>query len=266
MPTDAATGIYYELHGRGEPLFLGFPLFASYAQILGPESTAVLQGYLDRLTDRYRLLVCDYPSLGHSRTIPPDEFTAERALADMCAVADAAGFERFAWWGYSVGAAIGLQLASRTDRVTALAIGGWTPLGGPYAEMARAASVNVGNPPDYARKVLRSLDQYRQWTTFWGSLVGWPETAALARIRCPRLAFAGGNAVADGGGMIIPYGAILRSRQAELEALGWQVLVLEGRSHEEGVDPDVVVGPVSAFLDRALLLQRARVATRGTVQ
>lgn len=261
MPTDAATGIYYELHGRGEPLFLGFPFFASYAEILGPESGALLHRYLDSLTDHYQVLVCDYPSIGRSRALPPDEFTAERACTDMLSVADAAGLARFAWWGYSVGAAIGLQLASRTDRVTALAIGGWTPLGGPYAEMARAASVNVGNPPEYARKVLRSLDQYRQWTTFWGSLVGWPEAAALARIRCPRLAFAGGNAVADGGGMIIPYGAMLRSRKVELEAMGWQVLLLEGRTHEEGIDPDVAIGPVRAFLDRALPVQRARVAT-----
>ena len=259
MPVDTASGIYYEVHGRGEPLFLGFPVFAS-----GHEIDAAMgrmrDGYLQRFTDRYRVLVADYPSLGRSAGMPPLEFTAERACADMLSVADAAGFDRFAWFGYSLGAAIGLQLATRTDRLTALVAAGWAPLGGLYAAMGRAAMVNIDNPPDYALRVLRNPAQYRQWSTFWNSLADWPEAAAVPRIRCPRLALAGSAAVADGGGMIIPYGQVLAERRSELEALGWEVTLLEGRSHEDCVDPAVVLPQVRRFLDRVLPAPRAHAA------
>ena len=45
------------------------------------------------------------------------------------------GRDRFAYYGYSWLALAGLQLAIRTDRLTALAMGGFPPLGGPYAAM-----------------------------------------------------------------------------------------------------------------------------------
>ena len=260
MPLDPRSGVYYELHGRGTPLLFGFPLFASHAQIFGSDQAPVLSRFLERFTDRYRVLLVDYPSIGKSRSIPPEEFTAERACDDMLSVATAAGFDRFAWLGYSVGAAIGLQLATRSDRLTALAIGGWTPIGGEYETMARAALVNVNDPPDYALAVLRNPEQYRQWSTFWGSLRDWQEASALPRIRCPCLAFAGADAVADGGGMIIPYAATLRARRAELEALGWQVRLLEGRDHNVGLDPDAIAPMVRAFFDSALPCDRSQQA------
>ncbi len=94
--------IYYAVHGhpKGKPLFLGFPIFASYSQIF-PQQAGVLNGFLDRLTDRYRVLVADYPSIGRSGMTPANELTADRACADMLAVADDAGFKEFAWWGYA---------------------------------------------------------------------------------------------------------------------------------------------------------------------
>lgn len=259
MPVDKVSGVYYEVHGRGEPLFVGFPVFASGAAI-DAAIGGIRDGYLARLTDRYRVLIADYPSLGRSAGIPPLEFTAERACADMLAVADAAGFTRFAWCGYSLGAVIGLLLATRTDRLTALVAAGWAPLGGLYAAMGRAALVNVDHPPDYALRVLRDPSQYRQWATFWNSLAHWPEAAAVPRIRCPRLAVAGSVAVADGGGMIIPYGQVLSERRPALEALGWEVALLEGQGHEDCVDPAVLMPTVRRFLDRALPGPRAQAA------
>lgn len=251
MPVDARSGVYYEVHGRGEPLFLGFPIYASGAEIDATMGRMRAE-YLARLTDRYRVLIADYPSFGRSASIPPLEFTADRACADMLSVADAAGFGRFAWYGYSLGAVIGLMLATRSDRLSVLVAGGWAPLGGLYASMGRAAMVNVDHPPDYALRVLRDPGQYRQWATFWNSLAEWPEAAAVPRIRCPRMAIAGDVAVAEAGGMIIPYGRVLAERRAELEALGWEVELLEGRSHEDCVDPAVIMPPVRAYLDRAL--------------
>ena len=64
-----------------------------------------------------------------------DSFTSDRVRADILAVADAAAADRFAWYGYSCGGVVGLQLAARTDHLTALVCGGWPPLGAPYDRM-----------------------------------------------------------------------------------------------------------------------------------
>src|SRR5258708_2421210 len=105
----------------------------------GDPELALLKGHLDRLTDRYRVLVMDYPKIapgiGQGEMVPASELTVERYCADMLDVADAAGFDCFAWWGYSMGGLMGLQLAARSRRVSALVCGGWPPLGGQYQEM-----------------------------------------------------------------------------------------------------------------------------------
>jgi pimeloyl-ACP methyl ester carboxylesterase len=54
---------------------------------------------------------------------------------DYLAVAGAAGAARFTYYGYSWGCVTGLQLALRTDRLDALACGGFPVIDGPYAEM-----------------------------------------------------------------------------------------------------------------------------------
>ncbi len=114
--------IHYEVHGnpRGKPLFLGFPMMASYGDIFGKDNAKVLSGFLERLTDRYRVLVADYPNIGMSHTPPAAEMTADRVCADLLSVASEAGFDRFAYWGYSWGGGVGILLASRSDRVSAL--------------------------------------------------------------------------------------------------------------------------------------------------
>ncbi len=252
MPTDTRSGIYYEVHGQGAPLLLGFPVFASHSEIFGQAQAGVREGFLARLTDRYRVLLIDYPSIGRSETIAPSMLTAERVCADHLAVADAAGFTRFAYWGYTFGAATGLQLATRSDRLTALVIGGWTPLGGQYEDMMNGARVHIDNPPPHSLAVLRTPSQYAQWATFWQSLVKWPEATEVPRIRCPRLAFAGAQGDTEAGGIAIRYASTLRARRTQIEALGWTVLMFEGHGHAVGLDPATVVPPVRKFLDKAL--------------
>lgn len=247
-------GVYYEVHGKpsGQPLVLAFPVMASYAQIFGSEHAAVLTGFLDRLTDRYRVLVMDYPSIGKSASIPPAEFTIDRACADMLAVADAAGFKRFAWWGGTVGAIIGLQLASRTDRISALVSASWPPLGAQYADMLRGTQVSVANPPAHARVILRDPSQYAQWVTFYGSMQSWPEAEAVARIRCPKMVVFGSRAAASvGAGIPIPYADTIRAHRTELEAQGWQVTEVPDRDSSLILDPAAIVPVVREFLDQA---------------
>ena len=86
---------------------------------------------MDRFTDSYRVVLPD------AFQGAAESFTADRWCADILAIADAAGVERFAWYGFSFGAVVGLQLAARTDRLSALICGGWPPLGGPVPGDAR---------------------------------------------------------------------------------------------------------------------------------
>lgn len=247
------TGIYFRVHGnpKGKPLFLGFPIFASYAEIFGAPQGAVLDGFLDRLSDRYRILVTDYPSIGKSGDTPPRELTANRVCSDLLEVADAAGFRKFAWWGYAWGAAVGLQLASRGKRISALVAGGWSALGGDYKGMLQAARTNLPNPSASSMAVLRNKAQYQQWVTFYESVQDWPEAKAVAGIRCPRLLVYGGESATLTGGVTVSYAKTNRERRAELERLGWRVAEIPGKGHGVGLEPAAIVPVVREFLDKA---------------
>jgi pimeloyl-ACP methyl ester carboxylesterase len=188
MPLDAATGVFYAVHGprEGRPLMILLPLMASFGEIFGADVEPVLQGYLERLTDRYRVLLMDYPSIGRSAAIDPPQLTADRVCADLLGVADAAGLSRFAFWGYSWGGNVGLQLASRTDRLAALVVGGWPALGAPYEALLAAARKKLPNPEASSLRVLRSPAQYAQWIHYGQSIAGWPERQAVSSISCSR--------------------------------------------------------------------------------
>lgn len=250
MPADKRSGVYYELHGDGVPLLLGFPIMATHGEIFGEAAGVIRDQYLQGLTDRYQVLLTDYPSIGRSRDIPARALTADRVCADFLSVADAAGFNTFAYWAYSWGAAAGLQLASRTDRLSALIVGGWPPLGAQYKEILKAGLEQIDNPPKEARVVLRSPAQYAQWSTFYGSVQDWPEARYARSIACPKLAFAGAEGDTTAGSEAINNASILRDRQQELEAMGWQVELIEGRGHSVCMEPEVLVPVVRAFLDR----------------
>ena len=252
MPLDPRTGVHYEVHGQGQPLLIGLPLMASHVEIFGAETEPVLRGYLDRLTDRYRVLLVDYPSIGRSRDIAPEALTADRVCADLLGVADAAGFDRFAYWGYSWSGAVGLQLAHRSDRLSALVVGGWPPLGAPCAEILEATRKKQANPEPSSLKVLRSAAQYRQWETYYASMIDWDEAASVARIACPKLALFGGDGDLVEAGVPVPIASTIRRRRAELEAQGWEVVEIAGHGHAVTMLPELVVPPVRRFLDANL--------------
>jgi len=209
----------------------------------------VVRGYLDRLTDRYRALVLDYPKLGpgigRTDRIPASELTADRYCADLLAVADRAGFDRFAYWGYSFGGVVGLQLATRTNRLTALICGGWPPLGGPYPEMleiTRQMAATRGMPV--------WVDQF---ATFYESIQKWPEAESVARISCPRMTFFGSeDEIEYPDGVALRLAPTIRERREELERLGWHVAEVPERDHSLFMDPAATVPVVREFLDRVL--------------
>jgi pimeloyl-ACP methyl ester carboxylesterase len=227
---------------------------------------ALGRSLIDGLSDAFRVVAFDHE--GHVLQVPkPDTLTPANVVADLLAVADAAGADRFAYYGYSWLALAGLQLAIRTDRLAALAMGGFPPLDGPYTEMLRVTTAthamassastpttatpsppaeNPPGEPDWSQvQVSLTEAQTRQFVTLYQALQDFDDRAAQAHLGCPRLCFVG---AADEityderwGGMQVSFARPVINRRAELEALGWQVKVLEGLDHTQAMQAVQVV-------------------------
>ena len=199
------------------------------------------RGYYDRLTDRYRVVVIGDVAPDNSPAAIAS-LTADRVCADILAVADAAGVDRFAWFGFSYGGVVGLQLASRTSRLSALVCGGWPPLGGQYAETLAYAEEEAAQ------------GRVTSMVTFYRSLRGWPERQAVSKFTCPRMAFAGNkDEFTPGCCQRIRIGPLIAEHRAELERMGWTVQLIDGFGHELGGRPDVIMPILKRFLDPILL-------------
>jgi len=196
-------------------------------------------GSFDPLASRYRVVVIQYPPEAPSADFI-ESFTADRVSADILAVADAVGASRFAWFGFSWGAVAGLQLAARTDRLTALICGGWPPIGAQYAETLAVTEVQAARGGSAL------------FRTYYRSLRSWDERAAVSAIKCPRFVFAGrqDRFVTNGGEIHI--GQSVAEHQAELERMGWVVRFVDGIGHELGARPDLVLPLIRGFLDPLL--------------
>jgi pimeloyl-ACP methyl ester carboxylesterase len=268
--------IAVEVNGRGPTVLLP----VNPRPVEGPQAEemrrwgadpALGRSLIDGLSDAFRVVAFDYE--GHVLQVPkPDTLTPANVAGDLLAVADAAGADRFAWYGYSWLALCGLQLAIRTDRLAALAMGGFPPIGGPYAEMLRvtmathemASSPRSTAPaPPAAEAPPDELDwsqaemtltepQTRQFVTLYQGLEGFDDLAALARVGCPRLCFVGSADTITyderWGGVQVDMAGPVRRRRAELEALGWQVRVLEGLDHIKAMQAASVLPVVRPWL------------------
>jgi pimeloyl-ACP methyl ester carboxylesterase len=229
---------------------------------------ALGRSLIDGLSDAFRVVAFDYEN--HVLQVPkPDTLTPANMTADLLAVADAAGAGRSAYYGYSWLALAGLQLAIRTDRLTGLAMGGFPPLDGPYAEMLRVttatyelALANAASPPspapppepswespdevDWSQVQMTLTEaQTRQFVTLYQALQGFDDQAVQAQVRCPRLCIVGS---ADEityderwGGVHVSMADPVVNRRADLEALGWQVEVLEGLDHLQAMQATKVL-------------------------
>jgi pimeloyl-ACP methyl ester carboxylesterase len=90
-------------------------------------------GYVGALEDRFRLIMID--ARGHGQSDVPENaggYAPDLFVADVEAVLDAVGVDSVNYWGYSMGAAIGFQLAvSAPGRVDRFIAGGMHPYGNP---------------------------------------------------------------------------------------------------------------------------------------
>lgn len=149
--------------------------------------------------------------------------------------------ERFAYCGYSWGAVTGLQLAIRTDRLSALICGGFPMIDGPYDVVLTMAKRFAATSQEPAR--------YRQFITYYEPLQAFNDRAVQHLITCPRLCFVGtsDDIVMQGeklGSISTP---VIHSR-AELVRLGWNLELLEGRNHETAADASIVAPLVRSWL------------------
>jgi pimeloyl-ACP methyl ester carboxylesterase len=208
----------------------------------------------------YRVITADYE--GHLAEHPkPRTLNASAVAADLLAIADAAGADRFAYYGYSWLALAGLQLAIRTDRLTALAMGGYPPLDGPYEAMLsvtrsahRMALANRDTPPavvdvepgDWeSAEVTQTPEQTEQYVTLYESLQDFDERAALERVTVPRLAFAGAkDNIAYGpkwGNVDVAIARPLGRHRGELAKRGWTVEIVPDADHMAAMHADTVL-------------------------
>jgi len=265
------SAIGVEVHGEGPNLLLPVnprPVEGKKAEEMRRwgADPALGRSLIRGLSDAFRVVAFDYE--GHVMAEPkPDMLTPDNVAADVLAVADAAGAERFAYYGYSWLALVGLQLAIRTGRLSALVIGGFPPLDGPYREMLRVTEAahemakaaqdapkssqapDAGassEPGDWSSvSVTLSEPQTRQFVTLYRALRGFDDLAAQARIRCPRLCFVGSADeihYGEGWGDVhVRLAAPILGRREELEGLGWDVRVLDGLDHMQAMQAARVV-------------------------
>ena len=114
------TKIAYEKTGTGPALLLvhgGGQTRRSWNQL----------GYVDRLAKRFTVITMDLRGVGDSdKPTKPEAYALDTLLADMIAVADAAGVKRFHVYGFGHGGTLVRYLAAKSDRVASAVVVGMT--------------------------------------------------------------------------------------------------------------------------------------------
>jgi pimeloyl-ACP methyl ester carboxylesterase len=267
------TTIPITIHGRGRSLLLPVRVAAHPAA----EADTMRQWGADPdlgptlvhgLARTHRVIAADYE--GHRMGHPaPHTLTPGNVAADLLAIADAGGADKFVYYGYSWLALSGLQLALRTDRLWALVMGGYPPMGGPYRAMlavtraahamsSRPAEGTASDPADVtpgdwdAVSIHTTDAQTRQFVTLYEALEGFDDTALSPPDNLPRLAFAGADDQIDygpdWGSVRVRIGAPLAENADALTAAGWDVQVLPGLDHLSAMHGSVVLPILEGWL------------------
>ncbi|GAC1431884.1 MAG: hypothetical protein PVS3B3_26010 [Ktedonobacteraceae bacterium] len=221
---------------------------------------ALGKSLIDDLSDTFTVVAFDYE--GHVMAHPmADTLTPENIARDFLAVADAAGADTFAYYGYSWLGLSGLQLAIRTDRLWALAIGGFPPIAGPYKEMLKVtlATHEMAKQPkaktttqasdeefDWSSvEITMSEGQTKQFVTLYEALQHFDDRKVQDMISCPRLCFAGSADKIDyserWGNAEVRIVEPLITKRDELERLGWKVHVFDSLDHIQAMQAATVL-------------------------
>lgn len=273
--------IEVEVHGQGPNVLLP----VNPHPIEGPQAEEMLKwgvdpalgrSFINGLRDKYRVIAFDYE--GHVMSAAkPDTLTPTHIASDFVSIADAVGAEQFAYYGYSWLALSGMQLAMRTDRITALIMGGFPPIDGPYKEMLSVTTAthemtrSTHQASDFypshstsneefdwsSVEVTMSEDQTKQFVTLYQELQNFDDRGAQSKMACPRLCFAGTADKIDygerWGNVSVDIAGPLLNHRKEMEALGWDVAVLEGLDHTQAMQAANVLPVIRPWLDTQLI-------------
>lgn len=222
--------INYEDWGQGSPVVL----VPGFMQVAAAFRHA---GYVDRLADRWRVLVFDPLGNGWSdKPHDPQAYRAPGVAADVISVLDASGAETAVLWGYSRGMWLAAMAAIEfPDRLSGLIVGGGALTEPPPTQL-----------PDWVEPL-----SHGDWSGFWplfgmqlnsetkahfervndpkalaAQSIGRIESAYsfdLRRVSAPALVYCGGD---DG-----PEESV-----ATAEALHTDLQLIEGRDHAGAFD------------------------------
>ncbi|MEK3723072.1 alpha/beta fold hydrolase [Paenibacillus sp. FSL H8-0034] len=270
-----------EVHGKGPSLLLPVnpqPVEGAKAKEMRKWGVdpALGRSLIDGLSDQYRVIAFDYE--GHVLKTPkPNTLTPTNITRDLLAIADSVEADRFAYYGYSWLALSGLQLALRTDRLTALIMGGFPPIDGPYQEMLRVTmathemSISAQEPSNHPQQTSDEYDwsnvevtmseaQTKQFVTLYQELQNFNDRAAQAQLICPRCCFAGAADKIDygkrWGDVQVDIVGPLINKRSEMEALGWDVHIVDGLDHTQAMQAANVLPIVRPWLDSKLILNQ----------
>ncbi|GAA3550883.1 alpha/beta hydrolase [Kribbella ginsengisoli] len=259
--------IDFEVHGTGPNLLL--PVNPA-PPVEGPEADQMRawgadpelgHSLVEGFSKRFRVIAFDYEGFLQAQP-KPTTLTPSVLVDDFLSVADAADAPSFAYYGYSWLGMAGLQLAVRTDRLTALAMGGYPPLDGPYeamlavttathAEAGQPVTGTVVEPGDWdSTEVPLTKEQTQQFVTLYQALQGFDDHAVMLTI--PRLCVAGSaDNIQYGerwGNTLVSIGTPVLENRAELERLGWTVEVLDGLDHMQAMQAAQILPVVEPWL------------------
>ena len=247
VKTSLDVDAWFEVHGnpKGFAVFLAGPVFARVLNQANVKlQTQIKEGYIRRLGDQYKLLMSDYPHVDVKTT---DQNRKLLGVEDVCkdylALADAAGIDRFAVAGYSWGGNTVLQLATRSRRVAAVAVGGWPVIDGPYDLLLQTTQKLHQEHPD--------RPEIGRYVHYYQTLQNWPERSEVAKLTCPRL-----NYIDVDDGDDTDFIGRFRKNKKTIQELGWETVeVNSGDGHPGGLMPDIACPVVRAFLDKHLKKQ-----------
>ena len=249
--------IDFEVHGDSGPfLFLGSQL---YVTSMLPGGNELKPQYVDRLKNDYRVIVADWPrGTGASSPALSESCTKENAIADIHAIADAAGAETFAWWGYSFGAAVGLQLCRNNPRISAFVCGGFPPLAQPLSDMlyvVRKMAIPGAVVLPEGMELTEGMKQMGQQSIrFYESVAGNDDRQNVAEITCPRMVLHDVKDVIELGGITHDLSMRTRAEEDTLKQMGWDVAWIEtGQDHYAMLDAKAMGEAFKPLLDKHLL-------------
>ena len=179
--------IHYEVEGDGPPLVLQHGTGGS---LEGWRA----RGYVDRLRDRFRLLLIDSRGHGESdRPLEQEAYELRNRVLDIGAVMTAEDTQAAHFFGYSMGGWIGYGAAIyMSQRFRSLVIGGFGPVADPYfgrspeqlVEAGAERAAAQGTPLTASEREVRAL-VFAETSRFGGAV------QALKTTRLPVLLFAG---------------------------------------------------------------------------